>query len=131
MRFREMIPSLLLLFSMPLAAQSPAKPVESIMQDIEALRKAYGKPPPTSTRPLPSDIRALLDASVSAWNAGDLEGFVAPYANDPESAIFSAGVKHDIRGTVRAANAVMQYFSAGRGGTHGQLQYRYIDYASC
>jgi len=36
------------------------------------------KPTPDPTR----DLRALLDQSARAWNAGDLDGFMITYARD-------------------------------------------------
>jgi beta-aspartyl-peptidase (threonine type) len=37
------------------------------------------------------EIQAVLDAQVTAWNKGDLEGFMSGYWNSPELSFFSAG----------------------------------------
>jgi uncharacterized protein (TIGR02246 family) len=40
-----------------------------------------------------SEIRALLDSQVAAWNRGDLEAFMATYWNSPKTAyVGSSGV---------------------------------------
>jgi uncharacterized protein (TIGR02246 family) len=36
-------------------------------------------------------IRAVLDAQVDAWNRGDIDGFMAGYANSPETVFISGG----------------------------------------
>ncbi len=38
-------------------------------------------------------IRAVLDSQVSAWNRGDLEGFMTGYWNSPDLTFFSAGTQ--------------------------------------
>jgi uncharacterized protein (TIGR02246 family) len=41
-----------------------------------------GETAPPSARALTPVIRALLDTSAVAWNAGDLDGFMVTYAHD-------------------------------------------------
>ena len=36
-------------------------------------------------------VRAVLDAQVAAWNRGDLEGYMAGYAQSPELTFYSGG----------------------------------------
>jgi beta-aspartyl-peptidase (threonine type) len=47
---------------------------------------------PAQPRVTPSQaVRALLDSQVSAWNRGDLEGFMAGYWQSPELTFMSGG----------------------------------------
>lgn len=41
--------------------------------------------------PAAAAIVAELDASAERWNAGDLDGFLAPYLNDPRTSFVTAG----------------------------------------
>ena len=47
--------------------------------------------PPTSAATAESDIRAVLDAQVRAWNAGDLHGFMEGYAHSERTRFQSGG----------------------------------------
>lgn len=47
--------------------------------------------PPAETVDLLGDVNGLLSHSAAAWNAGDLDGFVADYAPDSTTTFVSAG----------------------------------------
>jgi ketosteroid isomerase-like protein len=47
--------------------------------------------PPTSAATAESEIRAVLDAQVRAWNAGDLRGFMEGYARSDRTRFQSGG----------------------------------------
>ena len=52
---------------------------------------------PASTAVNIEDIRVMLDASAASWNAGDLDGFVDDYTEDPALAfVGSSGVTRGI-----------------------------------
>src|SRR5512142_726680 len=38
-----------------------------------------------------ADIRSVLDSQVSAWNRGDLEGYISRYSRSPNQTFFSGG----------------------------------------
>ncbi|MFO0579538.1 MAG: DUF4440 domain-containing protein [Polyangia bacterium] len=46
---------------------------------------ARAAPDPTAA------VRAVLDAQVAAWNRGDLEGYMAGYAQSPELTFYAGG----------------------------------------
>jgi beta-aspartyl-peptidase (threonine type) len=48
---------------------------------------------PAKLKSAESEIRAVLDAQVAAWNAGNLEDFMKGYWRSPELTFFSGGRK--------------------------------------
>jgi beta-aspartyl-peptidase (threonine type) len=48
---------------------------------------------PVKPKSTAAEIRAVLDAQVAAWNAGDLEEFMGGYWRSPDLTFFSAGRK--------------------------------------
>lgn len=55
--------------------------------------KAPAKPIAKAADTAATDIRAVLDAQVAAWNAGKLEEFMQGYWRSPKLTFFSAGRK--------------------------------------
>jgi len=56
------------------------------------LTAACAAPSQAPQRPdVSTDVRAVWDAQVQAWNRGDLEGFMAGYWNSPDLVFFSNG----------------------------------------
>lgn len=49
--------------------------------------------PALPSRPSEADIQKVLENQVKAWNAGDLEDFMAGYWNSPELTFYSGATK--------------------------------------
>ena len=49
--------------------------------------------PSSTTGAAASEIRAILDRQVAAWNRRDLEGFMEGYWNSPSLSFYSGGTK--------------------------------------
>jgi uncharacterized protein (TIGR02246 family) len=59
---------------------------------VVALATVVGCSPPAPSAPDPTaEITAMLTHSAGAWNAGDLDGFVSDYANDPSTSFMAGG----------------------------------------
>ena len=70
----------------------------------------------------PDEIRELLHASAAAWNRGDLEGFLADYADDA-SFVTGSGLAH---GKDAIRNIYRRGYWAG-GGPEDELTFRDLD----
>jgi beta-aspartyl-peptidase (threonine type) len=74
-----------------------------------------------------SDVRAVWDAQVAAWNRGDLDGYMAAYWNSPDLVFFSNG------GETRGWQATLEryrtrYQSGGK--QMGALDFPQLDFTA-
>lgn len=71
-----------------------------------------GTVPTVPPRVASAEIERILTASAEAWNRGDLDGFVLPYANSPETTFVGAsGVRRGF--DALRAGYVDSYFKHG------------------
>lgn len=65
---------------------------------------------------LEAEINALMQASVDAWNQGDLDGFLLPYLDSPQTTYVGSG------GLVRGKAAIRERYQSSywRDGTPGE-----------
>ncbi len=73
---------------------SHRRPIAVILAGLALATTAGCIPRPAETADLLGDVQALLTHSAAAWNAGDLDGFVADYAPDSMTTFVSAGRPH-------------------------------------
>lgn len=77
---------------------------------------------PAATRPTTpaqstgAEINALMQASVDAWNQGDMDGFLLPYLESPQTTYVGSG------GLVRGKAAIRERYESSywRNGTPGE-----------
>jgi uncharacterized protein (TIGR02246 family) len=76
-------------------------------------------PAPPSAADLTPVIRALLDSSAVAWNAGNLDGFMLTYARDSATTFMTA------RGPIYGYDAIRARYAPRfePGGTHDSLTF--------
>lgn len=88
-------------------------------------------PPPACLIALPAErptvkesVRQVLDAQVTAWNKGDLQGFMAGYWSSPELSFFS-GSQH-MRGWKATLDRYIDRYQS-RGQEMGQLTFSELE----
>ena len=79
---------------------------------------------PATSRTIESEIRAVLDAQVAAWNAGRLEAFMEGYWRSPELTFFSGGRK--LAGWEATLARYRQTYQA-EGREMGKLAFSHLD----
>lgn len=74
-----------------------------------------------------ADVKAVLNAQVVAWNAGDIKGFMAGYDNSPETTFVGLKVEHGWQAVFD--NYEKNYGSKDKMGTlsFDELQVRMLD----
>ncbi|HEX4591767.1 MAG TPA: nuclear transport factor 2 family protein, partial [Gemmataceae bacterium] len=89
------------------------------------VKVAYGAPEPPSAEAVA--VRAVLDAQVTAWNRGDLDGFMAGYWKDERLTFFSGDVI--TRGWQKTYERYRKRYQAD-GKEMGRLEFREVQIES-
>ncbi len=106
----KIVPPSVALLILALAACAPAAPVRTA----------------PATDPT-AEVVAALDASTEAWNAGDLEGFLEPYLDSPETTYIGGS------GLLRGKDAIRESYRRSywrTGAPEDRLSFREIEVRS-
>ena len=76
--------------------------------------------PPATTSAAEDEIRAVLNAQVTAWNRGNVKGYMQGYWNSPDLTLFSNGTT--IRGWQEALDGYRKRYQA-KGEEMGKLEF--------
>jgi uncharacterized protein (TIGR02246 family) len=84
-----------------------------------------GTTSPVAIDPTEASIRAVMRDSAEGWNRGDLDRFMAAYADDPKLTFVSGdGI---IRGKATISGRYARSFAAG-GNRRGTLSFTFLDF---
>ncbi|HEX8906372.1 MAG TPA: nuclear transport factor 2 family protein [Longimicrobiaceae bacterium] len=74
----------------------PARRSFAVLALAAAAACATARPAPEKVPSPAGEIEAVLQASAQAWNRGDLEGFLRPYLDSPQTTFVARDVVHGL-----------------------------------